>query len=190
MKAILKQGYDANDEVLSGYSRTLRSLLSGPTLPPNFSLTNSVHVESYELHDEVETNSVCNKLLPKIFVWKDGLDYDKQEANRFVQHILKFLSVASKRYSKEEFAGECGGGRYDCAKINTFSICAEPLNRLAEQLHQWIQEKKGQAKNVVRKARNPQRRQALSGQGPSRYVSSRFYLSSVWNLVQHKDLDS
>ena len=37
-------------------------------------------------------------------MWKDGLDYDKQEANRFVQHILKFLSVASKKYSKEEFA--------------------------------------------------------------------------------------
>ena len=44
------------------------------------------------------------KLLPKNFVWKDGLDYDKQEANRFVLHILKFLSVASKKYSKEEFA--------------------------------------------------------------------------------------
>jgi hypothetical protein len=40
----------------------------------------------------------------KIFVWKDGLDYDKQEANRFVLHILKFLSVASKKYSKVKFA--------------------------------------------------------------------------------------
>jgi hypothetical protein len=46
------------------------------------------------------------------------------------------------------------------------------------------------ANNYVRKARMPQRRQALSGQGTSRYVSSRFHLSSVWNLVQHKDLDS
>jgi hypothetical protein len=39
----------------------------------------------------IQAGSVYDKLLPKIFVWKDGLDYDKQEANRFVQHILKFF---------------------------------------------------------------------------------------------------
>jgi hypothetical protein len=52
----------------------------------------------------IQAGSVYDKLLPKIFVWQDGLDYDKQEANRFVQHISKFLSVVTTKYSRDEFA--------------------------------------------------------------------------------------
>jgi hypothetical protein len=52
----------------------------------------------------IQADCLYEKLLPYIFVWKDGLDNDEQEAKRFVQHISKFLSVASTKYSKEEFA--------------------------------------------------------------------------------------
>jgi hypothetical protein len=54
VESLLKQSYSASDEVLRGYARTFRSLLSVETLPLKFSITNSVHVQSYELHDEVD----------------------------------------------------------------------------------------------------------------------------------------
>ena len=84
------------------------------------------------------------KLLPKNFVWKDGLDYDKQEANRFVQHILKFLSVASKKYSKEEFAVmplpiffAC----YNCAVAgnnNLFAVQGGDRQQASHRVHQVV----------------------------------------------------
>ena len=80
----------------------------------------------------------------KIFVWKDGLDYDKQEANRFVQHILKFLSVASKKYSKEEFAVmplpiffAC----YNCAVAgnnNLFAVQGGDRQQMSHRVHQVV----------------------------------------------------
>jgi hypothetical protein len=72
------------------------------------SLPNSGHFGFYAIgrtKQVIKAGSVYEKLLPKIFVWKnDEQLYDKQEAKRFVQHISKFLSVASTKYSKEEFA--------------------------------------------------------------------------------------
>ena len=92
----------------------------------------------------IQAGSVYGKLLPKIFVWKDGLDYDKQEANRFVQHILKFLSVASKKYSKEEFAVmplpiffAC----YNCAVAgnnNLFAVQGGDRQQASHRVHQVV----------------------------------------------------
>jgi hypothetical protein len=54
VKEILKTGFSASDTVISTYARTLRSLLSCEVLPAKFSITNSIQVANYELHDEVD----------------------------------------------------------------------------------------------------------------------------------------
>ena len=81
--ALLKLGYNASDEILRSYARTFRSLLSVETLPTKFSITNSVHVQSYELHDEVDC--LFDMKVQKdgksatISVWLYGLVVNKRE---------------------------------------------------------------------------------------------------------------
>jgi hypothetical protein len=55
VKGLLEHGFpSASEEILGVYTRTLRSLLTVPTLPAQFSLTNSIQVASFEIHDEVD----------------------------------------------------------------------------------------------------------------------------------------
>ena len=66
---------------MRGYARTFRCRLSVETLPTKFSLTNSVHVQSYELHDEVDGQfDICVGKSATIRVWLYGLVVNKRAA--------------------------------------------------------------------------------------------------------------
>ena len=85
VKGILQSGFrGASDNVLSTYARTLRSLLSCDVLPAKFSLTNSVQVGSFELHDEVDglfpTQKHVDGKSTSVNEWWTGLVVNKRAA--------------------------------------------------------------------------------------------------------------
>ena len=71
-----------SDEAASTYARTLRSLLSCEELPKKFSITNSVQVANFEVHDEVDalfiTREKLDGKLTTKNAWMKGLVVNKR----------------------------------------------------------------------------------------------------------------
>ena len=67
-----------SDEAALTYARTLRSLLSCEELPKKFSITNSVQVANFEVHDEVDA----------LFIYREKLDGKLTTKNTWVKGLV------------------------------------------------------------------------------------------------------